>query len=47
VLVFAAAFVLTYVTIGPLKVWLQRAAPHFTGPDRAELFNRPRSARSA
>jgi membrane-associated phospholipid phosphatase len=39
VLVFAAAFVLTYVTIGPLKIWLQRAAPHFTGPDRAELFN--------
>jgi membrane-associated phospholipid phosphatase len=38
-LVFVAAFVLTYVTIGPLKVWLQRAAPHFTGPDRAELFN--------
>ena len=38
-LVFLAAFVLTYVTIGPLKLWLQRAAPHFTGPDRAELFN--------
>jgi membrane-associated phospholipid phosphatase len=38
-LVLAAAFVLTYVTIGPLKIWLQRAAPHFTGPDRAELFN--------
>ena len=38
-LVFAAAFVLTYVTIGPLKIWLHRAAPHFTGPDRAELFN--------
>jgi membrane-associated phospholipid phosphatase len=39
VLVFVAAFVLTYVTIGPLKIWLQRAAPHFTGPNRAELFN--------
>jgi len=38
-LVFAAAFVLTYLTIGPLKVWFDRAAPHFTGPDRAELFN--------
>jgi membrane-associated phospholipid phosphatase len=38
-LVFVAAFVLTYVTIGPLKIWLQRAAPHFSGPDRAELFN--------
>ena len=39
VLVFAAAFVLTYVTIGPLKIWLQRAAPRFTGPDREVLFN--------
>ena len=38
-LVFAAAFVLTYVTIGPLKIWLQRAAPRFTGPDREILFN--------
>jgi membrane-associated phospholipid phosphatase len=38
-LVLAAAFVLTYVTIGPLKIWLQRAAPHSTDPDRAELFN--------
>jgi membrane-associated phospholipid phosphatase len=38
-LVFAAAFVLTYVTIGPLKIWLQRAAPRFTGPDRTHLFN--------
>jgi membrane-associated phospholipid phosphatase len=37
--VFVAAFVLTYVTIGPLKVWLQRAAPHFAGPDRTVLFN--------
>ena len=38
-LVFAAAFVLTYLTIGPSKLWFDRAAPHFTGPDRAELFN--------
>jgi membrane-associated phospholipid phosphatase len=38
-LLFAAAFVLTYVTIGPLKIWLQRAAPAFTGPDRTHLFN--------
>jgi membrane-associated phospholipid phosphatase len=38
-LVFVAAFVLTYLTIGPLKVWLQRAAPHFDGPDRLRLFN--------
>jgi len=38
-LVIAGAFLLTYVTIGPLKVWLQRAAPHFAGPDRTVLFN--------
>ncbi|WP_229715656.1 phosphatase PAP2 family protein [Mangrovihabitans endophyticus] len=38
-IVFAAAFVITYVTIGPLKIWFQRAAPHFTGPDRTVLFN--------
>jgi membrane-associated phospholipid phosphatase len=38
-LVFAAVFVLTYLTIGPLKVWLDRAAPAFTGPDRLVLFN--------
>jgi membrane-associated phospholipid phosphatase len=38
-LVFVGAFVLTYITIGPLKIWLERAAPHFTGPDRTELFN--------
>jgi membrane-associated phospholipid phosphatase len=31
--------VLTYVTIGPLKIWFQRAAPRFTGPDRTHLFN--------
>jgi membrane-associated phospholipid phosphatase len=38
-LVFAAVFVLTYLTIGPLKVWLDRAAPAFEGPDRLVLFN--------
>ncbi|WP_045744509.1 phosphatase PAP2 family protein [Actinoplanes rectilineatus] len=32
-------FVLTYVTIGPIKLVFDRAAPRFTGPDRAELFN--------
>jgi membrane-associated phospholipid phosphatase len=36
---FAAAFVLTYVTIGPLKIWADRAAPRFRGPDRAIMFN--------
>jgi membrane-associated phospholipid phosphatase len=39
VLVFAGVFVLTYVTIGPLKIWLDRAAPAFDGPDRLVLFN--------
>ena len=38
-LVFAAAFVLTYLTIGPLKVWGDRAAPGFDGPDKTMLFN--------
>jgi membrane-associated phospholipid phosphatase len=36
---FIAAFVLTYVTIGPLKIWADRAAPTFTGPDKAIMFN--------
>jgi membrane-associated phospholipid phosphatase len=38
-LVFAAVFVLAYLTIGPLKIWLDRAAPAFPGPDRLALFN--------
>jgi membrane-associated phospholipid phosphatase len=38
-LVFAMAFALTFVTIGPLKIWLDRAAPHFTGPNPEILFN--------
>jgi membrane-associated phospholipid phosphatase len=39
VALFAGGFVLTYVTIGPLKIWLDRAAPAFPGPDREILFN--------
>ena len=39
VLPFAAAFVLTYVTIGPLKIWADRAAPRFEGPERTVMFN--------
>ncbi|WP_030441159.1 phosphatase PAP2 family protein [Actinoplanes subtropicus] len=39
VLPFAAAFGLTYVTIGPLKIWADRAAPTFLGPEKAVLFN--------
>jgi membrane-associated phospholipid phosphatase len=38
-LVFVSAFVLTYVTIGPLKVWFDRAAPHSTLLDKVTLFN--------
>lgn len=36
---FAGAFLLTYLTIGPLKVWFQRAAPASDLPDRVVLFN--------
>jgi membrane-associated phospholipid phosphatase len=39
VLPFAAAFVLTYITIGPLKIWAGRAAPAFDGPDKTIMFN--------
>ena len=46
-LVFVAAFVLTYLTIGPLKIWFDRAAPHFTGPDRVVLFNPAATGASA
>lgn len=36
---FVAAEVLTYLTIGPLKIWADRAAPRFEGPDKAIMFN--------
>jgi membrane-associated phospholipid phosphatase len=36
---FVAAYVLTYLTIGPLKIWADRAAPRFDGPDKAVMFN--------
>jgi membrane-associated phospholipid phosphatase len=39
ILPFVAAFVLTYVTIGPLKIWADRAAPRFDGPDKTVMFN--------
>ncbi|MEV6297887.1 phosphatase PAP2 family protein [Actinoplanes sp. NPDC051861] len=39
VLPFAAAFVLTYLTIGPAKIFFDRAAPAFTGPEKTILFN--------
>ncbi|MEU4691675.1 phosphatase PAP2 family protein [Actinoplanes sp. NPDC023714] len=36
---FIAAFFLTYVTIGPAKIFFDRAAPRFTGPEKTVLFN--------
>ncbi|MEV4707855.1 phosphatase PAP2 family protein [Actinoplanes sp. NPDC049316] len=44
---FVGVFVLTYVTIGPLKIWLDRAAPAFKGPDREILFNPAASGTAA
>jgi membrane-associated phospholipid phosphatase len=43
----AGAFVLTYLTIGPLKLWLHRAAPAFPGPDKTVLFNPAASGTAA
>lgn len=34
-----AAFVLAYLTIGPLKIWARRAAPAFDGPEKTIMFN--------
>ena len=34
-----AAFLLTALTVGPLKIWADRAAPAFDGPDKAVMFN--------
>jgi membrane-associated phospholipid phosphatase len=31
--------VLLYLTVGPMKIFFDRAAPAFSGPDRAVLFN--------
>ena len=36
---FVAAFILTYLTIGPAKIFFDRAAPRFKGPDKTVLFN--------
>ncbi|GID31553.1 phosphatase PAP2 family protein [Paractinoplanes brasiliensis] len=36
---FVAAFVLTYLTIGPLKIWSDRAAPRFDGPNPVIMHN--------
>ncbi|WP_203843215.1 phosphatase PAP2 family protein [Winogradskya humida] len=39
VLLFGSAYALFYLTIGPLKIWFDRAAPHFEGANREILFN--------
>jgi hypothetical protein len=39
VLPLIVAFVLTYVTIGPIKIWSRRATPGFHGKDHAIMFN--------
>jgi membrane-associated phospholipid phosphatase len=36
---FVAAYLLTYLTIGPAKIYFDRAAPRFTGPDKTVMFN--------
>jgi membrane-associated phospholipid phosphatase len=36
---FAAAYILTYLTIGPAKIYFDRAAPRFDGPDKTVMFN--------
>jgi membrane-associated phospholipid phosphatase len=36
---FVAAFLLTYLTIGPLKIWADRAAPRFEGPNPVIMHN--------
>ncbi|GIF11147.1 phosphatase PAP2 family protein [Actinoplanes teichomyceticus] len=36
---FVAAYVVTYLTIGPMKLFFDRAAPRYPGPFRTEMFN--------
>lgn len=36
---FVAAYVVTYLTIGPMKIYFDRAAPSYTGPFKVEMFN--------
>ena len=39
VLIFVATVALLYLTVGPMKIFFDRAAPAFAGPDREILFN--------
>ncbi|GIF09473.1 phosphatase PAP2 family protein [Actinoplanes siamensis] len=36
---FIAAYVVTYLTIGPMKLYFDRAAPRYEGPFKTEMFN--------
>src|SRR5262245_21101226 len=36
---WASAYVLTYITIGPLKLWSDRDAPNSLLPNAVEFFN--------
>ncbi|WP_436525833.1 phosphatase PAP2 family protein [Actinoplanes sp. HUAS TT8] len=36
---FIAAYVVTYLTIGPMKLYFDRAAPSYQGPFKVEMFN--------
>ncbi|BCY15249.1 phosphatase PAP2 family protein [Actinoplanes sp. L3-i22] len=36
---FLAAYVVTYLTIGPMKLYFDRAAPRYKGPFKTEMFN--------
>ncbi|GIH11476.1 hypothetical protein Rhe02_95430 [Rhizocola hellebori] len=36
---WAVAFFLTYVTLGPLKIWTMRTSPNSTLPNAVEFFN--------
>jgi membrane-associated phospholipid phosphatase len=36
---WALAFGLTYLTLGPLKIWSMRASPNYQGPNAVEFFN--------
>jgi membrane-associated phospholipid phosphatase len=37
---WALAFGLTYLTLGPLKVWSMRTSPNDKGPNSVEFFNK-------
>ncbi|GIE90429.1 phosphatase PAP2 family protein [Actinoplanes regularis] len=36
---FIAAYIVMYLTIGPMKLYFDRAAPRYKGPFKTEMFN--------